>query len=270
MAQLTVSGISKSYAGKPVLVSQSLEAASGEFVALLGPSGCGKSTMLQVINGLVQADSGRVVLNGQDITGKTGSGRGMVFQGAELLPWRTVIDNVAFGLEIEGVGKAERRARAAEYLRLVGLAGYEQAWPHELSGGQQQRVGIARAFCIRPTLLMMDEPFGALDVQTRDVLQDELMRIWEAEPKTVLFVTHGIEEALYLADRIVVYSQRPARILREITVPFARPRRDEVKLDPAFLALRREIADLLRDELGETRHGKADAARGASAEGAAH
>ncbi|WP_429499639.1 ABC transporter ATP-binding protein [Robbsia andropogonis] len=259
MAQLTVSSISKAYNGNPVLVSQSLEAASGEFVALLGPSGCGKSTMLQIINGLVRSDSGRVVLNGEDITGKTGTGRGMVFQGAELLPWRSVIDNVAFGLEIAGVGKAERRERAAEYLRLVGLAGYEEAWPHELSGGQQQRVGIARAFCIQPTLLLMDEPFGALDVQTRDGLQEELMRIWEAEPKTVLFVTHGIEEALYLADRILVYSQRPARVLREIIVPFARPRRGDVKLDPSFLALRKEIADLLREDASAERRAAPDA-----------
>lgn len=254
MAQLVVSQVSKSFGGKPVLSGQSLEAVSGEFVALLGPSGCGKSTLLQIINGLIAADSGRVMLNHEDVTGKTGSGRGMVFQGAELLPWRTVIDNVAFGLEIAGMPKAQRLKHAADYLRRVGLAGYEQAWPHELSGGMQQRVGIARAFCIQPTLLLMDEPFGALDVQTRDTLQNELMRIWEAEPKTVLFVTHGIEEALYLADRILIYSRRPARLLREIVVPFERPRRETVKLEPDFLALRREIAELLRDDASAETH----------------
>ncbi|SEP84645.1 NitT/TauT family transport system ATP-binding protein [Faunimonas pinastri] len=249
MAHLSVTGISKTFGTVPVLVDQSLEVEQGEFVALLGPSGCGKSTLLQIINGLIPADSGRVVLDGEDITGRTGSGRGMVFQGADLFPWRTAIENIAFGLQVKGVGKAERLERARHYLELVGLRGFENAWPHQLSGGMQQRVGIARAFCIQPSLLLMDEPFGALDVQTRDILQDELVRIWEAEPKMVLFVTHGIEEALYLADRILVFSKRPARVLSEIKVPFARPRHDDMKLDPEFLRLRREISELLRHDL---------------------
>jgi NitT/TauT family transport system ATP-binding protein len=247
-----VSGISKSFGAVPVLQNQSLHVRQNEFVALLGPSGCGKSTLLQIVNGLIPADAGQVMLDGVDVTGRTGSGRGMVFQGSDLLPWRTALENVAFGLEIQGVPKAERLARARAYLQRVGLKDFEDAWPHQLSGGMQQRVGIARAFCIQPTLLMMDEPFGALDVQTRDTLQDELLRIWEAEPKTVLFVTHGIEEALYLADRIIVYGKRPARVLREITVPYERPRQEAMKLDTAFLQLRREISDLLRhDAAGE-------------------
>ncbi|MFG1186841.1 ABC transporter ATP-binding protein [Xanthobacter aminoxidans] len=249
MAHLTVSNISKSFAGLPVLVEQSLEVQEGEFVALLGPSGCGKSTLLQIINGLVSADSGRVVLDGKDITGRTGSGRGMVFQGSDLFPWRTALENVAFGLEVMGVSKAERTRRAMHYLHMVGLDGAADKWPHQLSGGMQQRVGIARAFCIQPSLLLMDEPFGALDVQTRDILQDELVRIWEAERKMVLFVTHGIEEALYLADRILVFSKRPAHVLKEITVPFERPRREDMKLAPEFLELRREISDLLRHDI---------------------
>ncbi|MCL8380577.1 MULTISPECIES: ABC transporter ATP-binding protein [Xanthobacter] len=249
MAHLTVSNISKSFAGLPVLVDQSLEVREGEFVALLGPSGCGKSTLLQIINGLVSADSGRVVLDGKDITGRTGSGRGMVFQGSDLFPWRTALENVAFGLEVMGVSKAERTRRAMHYLHMVGLDGAADKWPHQLSGGMQQRVGIARAFCIQPSLLLMDEPFGALDVQTRDILQDELVRIWEAERKMVLFVTHGIEEALYLADRILVFSKRPAHVLKEITVPFERPRREDMKLAPEFLELRREISDLLRHDI---------------------
>jgi len=249
MAHLSVSDVSKSFGKVEVLVSQSMEVEEGEFVALLGPSGCGKSTLLQIINGLVPADSGRIVLNGEDITGKTGTGRGMVFQGADLFPWRSALENVAFGLEVMGVPKAERLERARHYLRLVGLKGFEDSWPHQLSGGMQQRVGIARAFCIQPSLLLMDEPFGALDVQTRDILQDELVRIWEAERKMVLFVTHGIEEALYLADRILVFSKRPAHVLREIRVPFARPRREEMKLEPQFLELRREISELLRHDL---------------------
>jgi len=249
MSHLSVTNVSKSFGTVEVLVSQSMEVEDGEFVALLGPSGCGKSTLLQVINGLVPADTGRIVLDGKDITGKTGSGRGMVFQGADLFPWRSALENVAFGLEVMGVPKAERLERARHYLRLVGLGGFENSWPHQLSGGMQQRVGIARAFCIQPSLLLMDEPFGALDVQTRDILQDELVRIWEAERKMVLFVTHGIEEALYLADRILVFSKRPARVLREIRVPFERPRREEMKLSPQFLELRRDISDLLRHDI---------------------
>ncbi|MCK9908769.1 ABC transporter ATP-binding protein [Microbacteriaceae bacterium K1510] len=249
MAHLTVTNVSKTFGGVPVLVDQSLEVKEGEFVALLGPSGCGKSTLLQIINGLVPADGGRIVLDGKDITGKTGTGRGMVFQGADLFPWRTALENIAFGLQVMGVPKAERMQRARAYLKLVGLEGFEQAWPHQLSGGMQQRVGIARAFCIEPSLLLMDEPFGALDVQTRDILQDELVRIWEADRKMVLFVTHGIEEALFLADRILVFSKRPAHVLREIEVPFARPRREEMKLEPSFLTLRREISELLRHDI---------------------
>ncbi|OZI31251.1 nitrate ABC transporter ATP-binding protein [Bordetella genomosp. 10] len=248
MARLSVSGVSKHFGSMPVLREQSLDVEEGEFVALLGPSGCGKSTLLQIINGLLLPDAGDVRLDGEDITGRTGHGRGMVFQGSDLLPWRSALDNVAFGLEVVGVPKAERRARARDYLHRVGLAGFEDAWPHQLSGGMQQRVGIARAFCIQPALLLMDEPFGALDVQTRDTLQDELLAIWEAEPKMVVFVTHGIEEALYLADRILVYSKRPARVLREIRVPFERPRRESMKLDPRFLALRKEISELLRHD----------------------
>jgi NitT/TauT family transport system ATP-binding protein len=249
MSHLSASHISKSFGDVPVLVDQSLEVDESEFVALLGPSGCGKSTLLQIINGLTPADAGRVVLDGEDITGKTGTGRGMVFQGSELFPWRTAIENAAFGLEILGLPKAERLERARHYLQRVGLAGFEDAWPHQLSGGMQQRVGIARAFCIQPSLLLMDEPFGALDVQTRDSLQGELMHIWEAEPKMVLFVTHGIEEALYLADRILVFSRRPARLLAEIKVPFERPRRDDIKLTPRFVEMRREISDLLRHDI---------------------
>lgn len=169
MTHLTVTGIDKSFGGTPVLSGQSLEVAAGEFVALLGPSGCGKSTLLQIINGLLPADAGSVVLNGEDITGRPGKGRGMVFQGSDLLPWRSALENVAFGLELM-VGKKAWLARARDYLNMVGLQGFADAWPHQLSGGMQQRVGIARAFCIQPSLLMMDEPFGALDVQTRDLL----------------------------------------------------------------------------------------------------
>jgi NitT/TauT family transport system ATP-binding protein len=229
-----------------VLENFSLSVSELEFLVLLGPSGCGKSTLLRIIDGIETCDSGQIVLDGRDVTSTTGGGRGMVFQSFELFPWRTTLDNVAFGLEVAGVGKKERTEAAREYIRLVGLSGFENAYPHELSGGMQQRVGIARALAIKPTILLMDEPYGALDVQTRDLLQDELLNIWDKQRKTVIFVTHSIEEALYLADRIVVMSPRPGRIDRIIDVPFERPRRDAIKSTPQFLELRRDIWQSLK------------------------
>ncbi|MDX5368310.1 MAG: ABC transporter ATP-binding protein [Alphaproteobacteria bacterium] len=249
-AKLRVENVSKTYRqGKsalPVLENLSLDVRDLEFLVLLGPSGCGKSTLLRIIDGIETCDSGRILLDGRDITGTTGQGRGMVFQSFELFPWRTAIDNVAFGLEIRGVAKHERLETAQQYMDLMGLTGFERSYPHQLSGGMQQRVGIARALAIDPEILLMDEPYGALDVQTRDLLQDELLRIWEQKRKTVVFVTHSIEEAIYLADRIVVMSPRPGRIQKMIDVPFARPRTEEVKVDPAFIELRREIWELLK------------------------
>ncbi len=248
--KLDVRGVTKLYvrdgATLPVLENFSLTVADLEFVVLLGPSGCGKSTLLRIIDGIETCDAGEIILDGKDVTGTTGAGRGMVFQSFELFPWRTVLANVAFGLEVAGVGAKERAETARNYINLVGLSGFENAYPHELSGGMQQRVGIARALAIDPTVLLMDEPYGALDVQTRDLLQDELLNIWEKQRKTVIFVTHSIEEALYLADRIVVMSPRPARIEQVIEVPFSRPRRDEIKSTPDFLNLRRQIWQSLK------------------------
>ncbi len=249
--KLEVRNVSKSFQGPTgarmtVVDDLSVVVAPLEFVALLGPSGCGKSTLLRIIDGLMPADSGSVWLDGADVTGTPGRGRGMVFQTFDLLPWRTALENVEFGLEVQGLAKAERRRIAQSYVELVGLSGFEHAYPYQLSGGMQQRIGIARAFAIRPEVLLMDEPFGALDVQTRDIMQDELLHIWDREQKTVLFVTHGIEEALYLADRIIVFSPRPARIVREFTVPFGRPRPETLKAEPGFQALRREIWDILK------------------------
>ena len=232
-----------------VLQDLSLEVANLEFLVLLGPSGCGKSSLLRIIDGLIPCDTGSIYLNGKDVTGQTGHGRGMVFQTFDLFPWRTALGNVEFGLEVKGVPTAERLEISRHYVNLVGLSGFEDALPHELSGGMQQRVGIARAFAIRPEVLLMDEPFGSLDVQTRDILQDELLRIWEQEQKTVVFVTHSIEEAIYLADRIILFSPLPARIERIIHVPFGRPRREEMKTEQAFLSLRREIWEILKKGL---------------------
>jgi NitT/TauT family transport system ATP-binding protein len=232
-------------AGLMVFQDLSLDVANLEFLAIIGPSGCGKSTLLRILNGLDRPDSGTIEINGRPVTGP-GSGRAMVFQGFDLFPWRTALENVAFGLEMQGHTKRERLDTARQYIELVGLTGFAQSYPHQLSGGMQQRVGIARALAVRPEILLMDEPFGALDLQTRDLLQDELLRIWQTDRKTVLFVTHSIEEAIYLADRIIVLSPRPARIERDLRVPFPRPRKEELKISPEFLAIRHEIWSLLK------------------------
>jgi NitT/TauT family transport system ATP-binding protein len=238
--KLEISHLSKSYPSVPVLDDVSFTVADLEFVAIVGPSGCGKSTFLRVVDGLVEPDHGQLYINGQRVVGP-GRGRGMVFQSFDLLPWRTAIGNVEFGLEMMNMSRHERRERAQLWIKRVGLVGFESAYPHQLSGGMQQRVGIARALAIDPEVLLMDEPFGALDVQTRDLLQDELLAIWQRERKTVLFVTHSIEEAIYLADRVLIFTPRPARIERILPVPFARPRNEELKASPEFVALRSEI-----------------------------
>jgi len=231
----------------PVVQDLSLNIPNLEFLAIIGPSGCGKSTLLRMIDGLIPSDSGEIFLDGVDIGGVVGGrGRGMVFQGFDLFPWRTALGNVEFGLEVQGKAAGERKEIALHYIHLVGLSGFENSYPHELSGGMQQRVGFARALAIKPEILLMDEPFGALDVQTRDILQDELLSIWSKEQKTVLFVTHSVEEAIYLADRIVVLTPRPARIDQLITVPFDRPRCEEMKSLPAFLELRTRIWKTLK------------------------
>ena len=229
----------------PVLEDISFAVADLEFVAIVGPSGCGKSTFLRIVDGLIPPDRGAIRINGRAVDGP-GHGRGMVFQSFDLFPWRTAIGNVEFGLEMMDVSRRECRARAQRWIDLVGLRGFEHSYPHQLSGGMQQRVGLARALAIEPEVLLMDEPFGALDVQTRDLLQDELLAIWQRERKTVVFVTHSIEEAIYLADRIVLFTPRPARIERVLDVPFGRPRTEDVKSTPRFVELRREIWQSLK------------------------
>jgi len=230
-----------------VLDGLSFDVPAFEFLAVVGPSGCGKSTLLRIIDGLEPADAGAVYVDGAVVTAP-GQGRAMVFQSFDLFPWRTALDNIAFGLEMLPISSAERSRISRHYLELVGLKGFERAYPHQLSGGMQQRVGIARALAVKPEILLMDEPFGALDVQTRDLLQEEMLRIIDAEAKTVVFVTHSIEEAIYLADRIVVLSARPAGIVMDIRVPFARPRDESIKAHPDFVTIRWEIWRKLKSD----------------------
>jgi len=217
----------------------------GEFVCLLGPSGCGKTTLLRMIGGLEQPTSGQILLDDKPLA-PWKVGVGFVFQEYGLFPWRTVLKNVEFGLEIQGVEKEQRRRIAKKYIELVGLSKFESNYPGELSGGMKQRVGIARALAIDPKLLLMDEPFGALDAQTRNILQVELMRIWTEEHKTALYVTHSVDEAIFLADRVLVFTAAPARIKGEFSVELPRPRD---RTSPEANKLRKDILELLTTEI---------------------
>jgi NitT/TauT family transport system ATP-binding protein len=230
-----------------------LDVRAGEFLVIVGPSGCGKSTLLDLLGGLATPTSGRIEVDGRPVTGP-GLDRGVVFQQYALLPWRTAQGNVEFGLEAKGVPKRERRGRAREYLELVGLAGFHDRYPHELSGGMKQRVAIARSLAFDPDVLLMDEPFAALDAQTRDGLQDELLRVWEQTGKTVVFITHGIEEAVYLGQRVAVLTSRPGRIKKIVEVGItARSTTEDLRSDPEFARYRHEIWTLLRDEVSKAR-----------------
>jgi NitT/TauT family transport system ATP-binding protein len=212
-----------------------------EFVCILGSSGCGKTTLLRMIAGLDTAESGTIVLDGEEMKG-TNPKVGMVFQEYSLFPWRTVIDNIAFGLEMQGIAKEERYRIAERYLKLVNLAQFRDSYPSELSGGMRQRVAVARALALDPVLLLMDEPFGALDAQTRNMLQQELLDIWEATKKTIIFITHSVDEAVYLSDRIIVLTPRPGRICQIFPVDLPRPRD---RTSPEFAQVRREVLDLI-------------------------
>jgi len=232
--------------GLVALYNISLAIRKNEFVSLLGPSGCGKTTLIRIIAGLLTADRGEVLVNSQ-VVNSPGRDRCMVFQQFGLLPWRTVVSNVEFGLEIDGVPREERRALAEQYLELVGLKGFENYYPHQISGGMQQRVGIARALSKKPEILLMDEPFGAVDAQTREQLQEELLKIWAQTETTVVFVTHSIDEAIYLSDRVVVMQARPGRIKEEVIIDLPRPRWEgDIKADPRFAQLRARLRDSLR------------------------
>ena len=220
----------------------------GEFVAIVGASGCGKSTLLRIVAGLEEPTGGAVTIDGDPILGP-GPDRGMVFQSYTLFPWRSVADNVAFGLECTSMGRRERRARVDELLGVVGLSQFAGSLPNELSGGMRQRVAIARALAPTPDILLLDEPFGALDAQTRRAMQEFLYTVWRRTGATILFVTHDIDEALYLAQRVYVFSSHPGRVQATIDVPFGSSRGATVKRDPRFLDLRDEIEDMLESSI---------------------
>ncbi|MEW9699779.1 ABC transporter ATP-binding protein [Paenibacillus sp. SI8] len=226
-----------------------LDVKQGEFMVIVGPSGCGKSTLLDLMAGLTKPSSGQILLDGKPITGPN-LDRGIVFQQYALFPWKTTLANVEFGLEAKGVPRKERRKTALAFIHLVGLSGFENRYPHEISGGMKQRVAIARGLAYDPEVLLMDEPFAALDAQTRETLQSELLRIWEATKKTIIFITHGIEEAVYLGQRVAVMTSRPGRIKQVIDIPFeSRRGEDDLRANPEFVKLRHEIWDLLKDEV---------------------
>jgi ABC-type nitrate/sulfonate/bicarbonate transport system ATPase subunit len=230
------------------LQATDLDVAENDFITILGPSGCGKSTLLRIVGGLDQPTAGEVTLDGKRVQGP-GADRGMVFQSYTLFPWLTVLDNVCFGLRERGVARSEQLEVAKAFIHKVGLKGFEQHFPKQLSGGMQQRTAIARALANNPRILLMDEPFGALDHQTRELMQELLLGIWEAERKTVLFVTHDIDEAVFMGSRVVVMSARPGRIKVDQRVDMPHPRHYGIKTSPAFVQLKAELTEQVRVEV---------------------
>ncbi|HEX2903666.1 MAG TPA: ABC transporter ATP-binding protein [Jatrophihabitans sp.] len=250
MIRVEIDGIAKGYPGahgKRLEVIERLDATiqPEEFVCLIGPSGCGKTTMLGLLSGLLNPDRGQIRFIGE--RSATGPLTSIVWQDYALIPWRSIEDNVAFGLELRGVPAKQRRQVAREHLAMMGIEAFAEAKPAQLSGGMRQRAGIARALASDPEILLMDEPFAAVDAQTRTLLQDELLQVWSTHRKTVLFITHSIEEALLLGDRILLLGSRPTRVVKEITVPFPRPRTRGIETDPVFTAMKLQLWDELRD-----------------------
>ena len=225
-----------------------IDIAEGEFLSIVGPSGCGKSSFLNVVVGLVRQDGGELHLRGKPVTGP-GSDRAMVFQEFGLLPWRTVQSNVELGLELKGIPGSKRHVVSQQLIEMIGLKGFEGHFPHELSGGMKQRVGLARALATDPDVLLMDEPFAALDAQTREVMQGELLKVWEQRQKTVIFVTHQIDEAVLLSDRVIVLRARPGRVKEEVAIDLPRPRHLKDKRSTAFVAYVDHIWSLIENEV---------------------
>ena len=256
MTKLKIDNVVKEYVGNKgktvALNGVSLDIKENEFICVVGPSGCGKSTLLNIIAGLLEPTSGAVYLDGKKIEG-TGVERGVVFQGYALFPWRTVLKNVMFGLEMKRMPKDQAEKIAKKYIKAVGLEGFEHAYPKELSGGMKQRVAIARGYAVNPQVLLMDEPFGALDAQTRVQLQSELLNTWEHEKKTCFFITHDVDEAIILAQRVIIMSARPGRIKKIVDIDIPYPRTQATKTDPRFLELKTEIWNEVYQEFLEVR-----------------
>jgi NitT/TauT family transport system ATP-binding protein len=253
MSGVVIKGVSRTFPGVrggaaiQALAPVDLSVGHGDFVAILGPSGCGKSTLLRIVAGLDRPTSGTVTLDGQAVTGP-GADRGMVFQSYTLFPWLTVVENIEFGPRERGVPAAERRAIAEQLMAQVGLTQFANHYPKQLSGGMQQRAALARALANDPKVLLLDEPFGALDHQTRSLMQELLLSIWEKHRKTVLFVTHDIEEAVFMANRVLVMSARPGRFKSEVSVPFDHPRSYKIKTTPEFGRLEEQLTEDIRGE----------------------
>jgi ABC-type nitrate/sulfonate/bicarbonate transport system ATPase subunit len=245
---LQVRGVERRFDTTLALQATDLSVAENDFITILGPSGCGKSTLLRIVAGLDRQTAGEVLLDGRRIEGP-GADRGMVFQSYTLFPWLTVRENVCFGLRERGLPVAQQREVAQAFIAKVGLTGFEQHYPKQLSGGMQQRTALARALANGPRMLLMDEPFGALDHQTRELMQELLLGIWENERKTVLFVTHDIDEAVFMGSRVVVMSARPGRIKLDREVPIAHPRSYAIKTTPVFMALKAELTEQVRAEV---------------------
>lgn len=256
LVKLKIDNVYKEYQGRNgktvALNGVSLDIMENEFICVVGPSGCGKSTLLNIIAGLLEPTSGAAYLDGKQIEG-TGVERGVVFQQYALFPWRTVIKNVMFGLEMKKTPKAEAEKIARKYIEAVGLKGFENSYPKELSGGMKQRVAIARAYAANPEVLLLDEPFGALDAQTRVQLQTELLNTWEQEKKTCFFITHDVDEAIILAQRVIIMSARPGRIKRIVNIDIPYPRTQETKSDARFLELKAEIWNEVYQEFLEVK-----------------
>jgi NitT/TauT family transport system ATP-binding protein len=247
-SKLTINRVSKSFGNLRVLRDIELSVRDGEFAAIVGPSGCGKTTLLRLISGIETADSGSILVDGKPVNGP-GPDRGFVFQQDCLFPWRTIWHNTVFGLEVNKQLDERARSRTEALLRLVGLSGFETYYPNQISGGMRQRANLARALALDPQVLIMDEPFSALDAQTRDVMQIELLRIWDEGKKTVLFITHQLEEAVLLADRVIVLGRRPGYVKEEIEIDLPRPRTLSMKRNPKFSAYVERLWTLIENDV---------------------
>jgi ABC-type nitrate/sulfonate/bicarbonate transport system ATPase subunit len=258
MAKIVIRNLTKTYSGGNVVALQdiNLEVEANESLCILGPSGCGKTTLLRIVDCLIPRDRGEILLDGTAVTHPRPD-VAMVFQHFGLFPWKRLDENIAFGLELRGSSKQEISSTVARYLDLMGLQEFAKSYPHQLSGGMQQRAGLARALAINPSLLLMDEPFGALDAQTREMMQEELLRILETEKKALIFVTHSIDEAILLGDRIAMMSRRPGRIREIVQVDIPRPRKIiSVRAHPRYIQLRNSLWEMLMQDLGSEESGR--------------